>query len=168
MSALVLLSATANANNPNWAEKLLGISSAIAAIGVFYAAIQVFDSRKARRAAVAAELAAAWAKPAMEKARRLVNSHATTDDLKAAVLAAKSDAVVNSRRSEWSAYTRYLNFFEQIGLEFHSHRLSLRVVDRALGNTIIHAWETWRQVIPEVWGPDTQVGAEFQILALKL
>jgi hypothetical protein len=56
VDALIPASTTIiNANGPNWAEVVLALSSAIAALGLFYAGIQVRDARIARVLEVAAE-----------------------------------------------------------------------------------------------------------------
>ena len=70
---------------------------------------------------------------------------------------------------EYFLFTRYLNFWEEIGLEFCDHSGGLKIVDEMFGDLITAAWhDTWKQVIARVWGTRTTVGGGFRRIVEKI
>jgi hypothetical protein len=151
----------------NWAEALTGIGTILIAFGVVFAGIQVRDTRKARSAEIARELAEQWESPRMEEARKLVNGHGSgpgsTERLR--------DAITEARKAgsdEFYVYARWLNFFEQLGISFRRHSQAIGIVEEMYSETITTGWATWQIVVASAWGSKSNVGKNFGLLAEKI
>jgi hypothetical protein len=150
----------------NWAEILTAAGTLLIGSGVIFAGIQVRDTRLNRFAEIARELVQQWDSPTLVRSRMLIKSHGprgkeALEKLKVAFKAAEADQTT----SAYYLYTRYLNFFERVGVAFKDDRRGLAVVDQLFGGSVMDAWETWHEVIDYTWGPDTTMGANFGILA---
>jgi hypothetical protein len=152
----------------SWAEALTGIGTILIASGVVFAGLQVRDARKARSAEIVRQLAELWAREDLIAARRWIASYqgAGSVDLLARDLKKAKDQPLSD---EYFVFTRYLNFWEQVGMEFRNHSGGLRVVDEMFGDLIIAAWHnTWKQVIPKVWEDRADVGGAFGKIVWKI
>lgn len=157
----------ADVDGANWAEVLTGFATLGIAMGVIFAGIQVRDGRKARAAEIVRELSEQWASAELIAARRFVASY--QGDGSVDLLARDMKRVKDLLSDEYFIFTRYFNFWEEIGLEFSDHSGGLRVVDEMFGDIITAAWHnTWKQVIPKVWGERTEVGGQFRKIVHKI
>jgi hypothetical protein len=157
----------ASVDGANWAEVLTGFATVGIAIGVIFAGLQVRDGRKARAAEIVRELAQQWASPELIDSRRFIASYKGQESVE--LLIRDMKAQKDTLSDEYLRFTRYLNFWEEIGLQFCDHSAGLRVVDKMFGDAITAAWyNTWKDVIPGVWDKKSQVGAAFGDLVEKI
>jgi hypothetical protein len=152
----------------SWAEALTGVGTILIAFGVVFAGIQVRDARRARTSEIVRQLAELWSDKDLIGARRCIASYqgAGSVDLLARDLKRAKDEPLSD---EYFVFTRYLKFWEQVGMEFQDHAGGLRVVDEMFGDLIIAAWRnTWEKVIPLVWEPNADVGGAFAKIVRKI
>ena len=104
-------------SDPNWAEQVTAISTAIGSIGLLstlglaiFAGLQVREAQHARHAQLAADFLRRWDEDALVETRRLVAQYANGDELATAFHGFLASNSV-------SAYVllRELDFFEQLG-----------------------------------------------------
>lgn len=104
-------------SDPNWAEQVTAISTAIGSIGLLstlglaiFAGLQVREAQHARHAQLAADFLRRWDEDALVETRRLVAQYATGEELAHAFAGFLATNSV-------SAYVllRELDFFEQLG-----------------------------------------------------
>jgi hypothetical protein len=151
-----------------WAEALTAIGTIVIALGVVFTGMQVRDSRKARSAEIVRQLAEHWATKELIGARRRIASYQGDDSIDKLVLDLKG-AKDQPLSKDYFVFTRYLNFWEQVGLEFRGHSGGQRVVDEMFGDLMMAAWHnTWEKVIPRVWEPKAGVGSAFAKMVQKI
>lgn len=156
----------------SWAGIVTAFGTVGIALGVVVAGVQLRDARKVRSAQIAAELADRWESERFAAARDAVNSvmppgSANSEEgveaLAAAVIKAR-----DQKSLQYYHFTRYLNFFEQLGASHRRPRYALKTVERLMGGVTVDAWQTWERVIALVWGNPTTVGQNFGSLARAL
>jgi len=137
------------------------VFTGVISVGVALAAFQLLDTRKQQRAEIARELSKRWDSKEMVEARRLVNGFRQSSDLHAAVKLA-------DRRQDDETYifSRYLSFFEELGVISQHTPGAWKIIDALLGSTVIQGWEIWKPIIHDVWG--AQTAQNFGRLAQKL
>jgi len=153
--------------NPNWAEQVTAIATAIGCIGltstlvlVVVAARQVREAQRGRHAQLAADFIRRWDEPALVETRRLVAEHADGQELAATFAAATAD-------NSMSAYVlmRELDFYEQLGALDHVGAFDFGLINALIGNSLVERWELWRPTV-DAMGDDAY--PMFRALAAKM
>jgi hypothetical protein len=146
------------------------IFTGIIAAGAGIALIQLRDARRSRNAATASAIAQRWDSDELIAARKQIlkivggfQPEEAIQRLTAAVMETKQTQGENA----YYVYSRYLNFFEEIGVTCR-HRSAIKMVEAVLGTTIQDNWRMWRVVIGQVWGEQSKVCENFGRLAYKL
>ena len=153
--------------NPNWAEQVTAIATAIGCIGLtstlvlaVLAGRQVREAQRGRHAQLAADFIRRWDEPALVETRRLVAEQASGQELAATFAAATAD-------NSMSAYVlmRELDFYEQLGALDHVGAFDFGLIDALIGNSLVERWELWRPTV-DAMGDDAY--PMFRALAAKM
>jgi hypothetical protein len=153
---------------PNWAEQVTAIFTAIGSIGLLstlglaiFAGLQVRESQHARHAQIAAEFLRRWDEADLVETRRLV---ARFDDAEA--LAAAFQEYIRTNSMEAYVLFRELDYFEQLGALEHVGALHLELVNLLLGRRLIDRWKLWKPSIDAMGGDE--VYPMFAALVVKV
>ena len=153
--------------NPNWAEQVTAIATAIGCIGLtstlvlaVLAARQLREAQRGRHAQLAADFIRRWDEPALVEARRLVAEQADGGELAATFTASVAD-------NSMAAYVlmRELDFYEQLGALDHVGAFDFELIDALIGNSLVARWELWRPTV-DAMGDDAY--PMFRALADKM
>jgi hypothetical protein len=155
------------AADPNWADIVLAVATAVGAVGLlfaivaaFFAAQQVREARKSRHADMAAEFLRRWNERDLVETRRLVAQFRTPEELSAAfqrfIAANALDAYVLYRE---------LDYFEQLGALVHVGAFDLELIEVLAGPMLIARWEMWK---PSIDAMGTDVYPMFEALANRM
>lgn len=132
--------------DPNWAEQVTAIATAIGAIGLVsaigaavFAAQQVREARQSRQVQVGADFVRRWDEAELVAARHLVAQFQTGEELRDAfrqLIAANSV----------DAYAMYheLDYFEQLGALEELGAVPFDLVRLLLGRRLVERWELWK------------------------
>ena len=140
--------------NPNWAEQVTAIATAIGCIGLtstlvlaVLAGRQVREAQRGRHAQLAADFIRRWDEPALVEARRLVAEQTDGQQLAATFSASMADNSV-------AAYVllRELDFYEQLGALDHVGAFDFELIDALIGNSLVARWELWRPTVDAMGG----------------
>lgn len=154
-------------SDPNWAEQVTAIATAIGAIGLLsaigaaiFAGQQVREARHSREAQVAADFVRRWDEDDLVAARRLVAQFKNGDELRDAF---QRYITTNSV----DAYVLYheLDYFEQLGALEELGAVSFDLIKLLLGNRLVERWELWKPSL-DMMGHDSY--PMFEALAAKL
>ncbi len=132
--------------NPNWAEQVTAIATAIGCIGLtstlvlaIIAGRQLQEAQRGREAQMAADFIRRWDEADLVDARRLV---AEFSDGRALAEAFAEYRQTNSL----SAFVllRELDFYEQLGALDHIGAFNHELIELLIGNSLIQRWELWK------------------------
>jgi len=156
------------AADPNWAEQLTAVATAIGAIGLLggigaaiFAGRQVSEARKSRDAMMAAEFFRRWNEDALVETRRLVARFSTREELSVAF-----QGYVTAGAAEAYVLYRELDFFEQLGALVHRGAFDIELAKLLVGKIVVERWDLWQPALDAVYGVD--VYPMFASLAVKL
>jgi hypothetical protein len=154
--------------DPNWAEQVTAIATAVGAIGLLgaivaaiFAAQQVREARKSRQSQMAAEFFRRWNDQALVEARQLIHRIEGNEDLSATFQRYVADDAPQ-------AYVLYreLDYFEQLAALEHQGAFDFELIKLLLGRTLIDRWEMWKPALDAAHGAG--VYPMFEGLALKM
>ena len=153
---------------PNWAEQVTAIFTAIGSIGLLstlglaiFAGLQVRESQQARHAQIAAEFLRRWDEADLVETRRLVARFESAEELAAAF-----QEYIRTNSMEAYVLFRELDYFEQLGALEHVGALHLQLVQLLLGKRLVDRWKLWKPSIDAMGGDD--VYPMFASLAAKV
>ncbi len=155
------------ATDPNWAEQVTAISTAVGSVGLLstlglaiFAGLQVKEAQQARHAQIAADFLRRWDEPDLVETRRLVAQFGTTEELTSAF----QEYI---RTNSVSAYVLYreLDYFEQLGALESVGAFHFGLIEPLLGTRLLERYEMWKPSI-DAMGDD--VYPMFAGLAAKL
>jgi hypothetical protein len=154
-------------SDPNWAEQVTAIATAIGSIGLVstlglavFAGLQVREAQHARHAQLAADFLRRWDEDALVETRRLVAQY---PDGRALATAFHGFLATNSV----SAYVllRELDFFEQLGSLEAVGAFDFELIRVLLGDRLVERYDLWKPSIEDM-GDD--VYPQFGALAEKM
>jgi hypothetical protein len=132
--------------DPNWAEQVTAIATAVGAIGLlsalgatFFAAQQVREAQENRQAQVAADFLRRWDEQDLVETRRLVAQFESKEALRDAF----QRYIATNAREAYVLY-RELDYFEQLGALEKVGALHLDLVELLLGARLVDRWELWK------------------------
>ena len=142
--------------DPNWAEEVTAIFTAIGSIGLLstlglaiFAGLQVKESQRARHAQVAAEFLRRWDEDDLVETRRLVAQYETPQALAEAFV----EYIRTNSRSAYVLY-RELDYFEQLGALEKVGAFHFELVVVLLGQRLVDRWNLWKPSIDAMGGDD--------------
>jgi hypothetical protein len=156
------------APDPNWAEQLTAIATAVGAVGLLgaivaavFAAQQVREARRSRQAQMAAEFFRRWNDDALVEARQLIDRLERKEDLSVMFQRYVADGAPQ-------AYVLYreLDYFEQLGALEHQGAFDFELIKLLLGRTLVDRWELWKPALDAALG--VGVYPMFERLASKM
>jgi len=154
--------------DPNWAEQVTAIFTAIGSIGLLstlglaiFAGQQVRESQRARHAQVAAEFLRRWDEDDLVETRRLVAQYETPQALAEAFV----EYIRTNSRSAYVLY-RELDYFEQLGALEAVGALDFDLIHVLLGPRLVDRWRMWKPSIDAIGGDE--VYPMFAALAAKV
>ena len=138
-------------SDPNWAEQVTAIATAIGVIGLLGVAIvagrQVREARHARQSQIAADFVRRWDEDALVETRRLVAQFETKEELRAAFL-----RFIDTNAPEAYVLYRELDYFEQIGALEEVGAMNFDLLRLLLGRRLIDRWQMWQPSIDAMPG----------------
>ena len=154
--------------NPNWAEQVTAIATAIGCIGLtstlvlaVLAGRQVREAQRGRHAQLAADFIRRWDEPAARsRPAGWWPSTRMVQELAATFAAATAD-------NSMSAYVlmRELDFHQQLGALDHVGAFDFGLINVLIGNSLVERWELWQPTV-DAMGDD--VYPMFRALAAKM
>ena len=154
-------------SDPNWAEQVTAIATAIGCIGltstlvlVVLAGRQVREAQRGRHAQMAADFIRRWDEPDLVEARRLVAEYEDGGQLAAAY----AEFVATNSRSAY-VLQRELDFYEQLGALDHVGAFDHELIELLIGSSLVQRWERWRPTV-DAMGPDAY--PMFRALVVRL
>jgi hypothetical protein len=140
--------------NPNWAEQVTAIFTAIGSIGLLstlglaiFAGLQVRESQRARHAQIAAEFLRRWDEDDLVETRRLVAQFASGGELAAAF----EEYIRTNAASAYVLY-RELDYFEQLGALEQVGAFHFDLITLLLGRRLVERWQLWKPSIDAMGG----------------
>ncbi len=140
---------------PNWAEQVTAIATAIGAVGLvsaigatFFGARQVREAQRSRQAQVAADLLRRWDEEGLVEARRLVGQFQTKEALRDAF-----QGFIATNAPEAYVLYRELDYFEQLAALEQVGAVHFDLIELLLGDRLIERFEMWKPSI-DAMGPD--------------
>jgi len=134
---------------PNWAEQVTAIATAVGALGLLgalgaavFAGQQVKEARKARESQIAADFFRRWNEDSLSETRGLVATFETKEELSAAFR-----GFMASNADEAYVLYRELDYFEQLAALEHVGAFDFELIKLLLGRTLIDRWEMWKPSI---------------------
>ena len=135
--------------DPNWAEIVTAVATAVGAIGLLsaigaaiFAARQVREAERGRHSAMAAEFLRRWDEADLVEARHLIGQYKTPEELKAAL---EESVAVNSIQA--FILFRELDYFEQLAALERVGAFDFDLIKLLLGHRLIERWELWERAI---------------------
>jgi hypothetical protein len=142
------------ATDPNWAEIVTAIATAVGAIGllsaggaVIFGARQVREAERSRQATVAADFVRRWDEAELVETRHLVGEYSTPESLAGAF-------THFIETNSFQAYVLYreLDFFEQLAALEHLGAIDFELIRLLLGARLVERWELWKPSIEAMGG----------------
>jgi hypothetical protein len=154
-------------SNPNWAEQVTAISTAIGSIGLLstlglaiFAGLQVREAQHARHAQLAADFLRRWDEDALVETRRLVAQYATGEELAAAF-----GGFLEANSVSAYILLRELDYFEQLGALEHVGAFDFELIEVLLGERLVERYDLWK---PSIDAMGNDVYPRFGALAEKM
>jgi hypothetical protein len=129
-----------DAKNPNWADITTAISTAVLALGVIIALLQLADARRAARARSMLQVSKKWNDPAFQQVRTKVRALVASGRDKF------SDNLLELRDKNATEYEELLEepyYFDELAILVKYGALTFSAVDALLGPTVFAYWCRW-------------------------
>jgi hypothetical protein len=140
--------------DPNWAEQVTAIATAVLAVGVagagvaaLFAGQQVREARQTRQTQMAAEFFRRWDEESLVDARRLVGAFAGPDELAEAF----ARHVADNAPEAYVLY-RELDFFEQLAALERSGAFDIELIRLMVGSMLVERWKLWEPALRATHG----------------
>ena len=137
--------------NSSSADVVAAIAALVAAvlvfIGLFFAWVQIRQTRKGRHAQVLKDMAERWDDEPMFKARQAQSSkkYETGETLALAV----SDAFEQSHDDDLYYHLLMLpNFFDHLGFLAKRKVVTVKDINDTIGGPVVFQWKRWEKVLP--------------------
>ncbi|HEY3830942.1 MAG TPA: hypothetical protein VGO03_01485 [Acidimicrobiia bacterium] len=137
------------AADPNWAEMVTAIATAVGAVGLVsaigaatFAARQVREAERGRHALMAAEFLRRWNEPDLVETRHFIGQYQTPHALAAAL-----QGFVASNSIQAFVLYRELDYFEQLAALERIGAFDFELITLLLGQRLIDRWEMWKPSI---------------------
>jgi hypothetical protein len=135
--------------NPNWAEVVMAIATAVSALGLLgaigaavFAAQQVREARHSRQAQMAADFVRRWDEDALVETRHLIGEYKTKEDLATAF-----QHLIATNSVQAFVLYRELDYFEQLAALESLGAFNFDLIRTLLGRRLIDRWDMWKPSI---------------------
>jgi hypothetical protein len=133
-------------SDPNWAEIVTAVSTAVGAIGLLsalfaalFAAKQVRELEKSRQSALAADFLRRWDEADLVETRHLIGQFETPEQL-----STEFQKYVASNSMQAFVLYRELDYFEQLAALEHMGAFDTELIKLLLGQRLIDRFEMWK------------------------
>src|ERR671910_87129 len=130
-------------SDPNWAEQVTAIATAIGVLATIGVAIvagrQVREARHARQSQIAADFVRRWDEDALVETRRLVAQFETPHELRDAC-----QRYIATNALEAYVLYREPDYFEQLGALERVGAVNFDLLTLLLGRRLVDRWEMWK------------------------
>jgi hypothetical protein len=140
--------------DPNWAEIVTAVATAVGAIGLLsaigaavFAARQVREAERGRHSAMAAEFVRRWDENDLVEARHLIAQYRTPEQLRDALV-----GFIDTNSVQAFVLFRELDFFEQLAALEEIGAFDFELIRLLLGRRLVERWEMWKPSI-DAMGP---------------
>jgi hypothetical protein len=144
------------ANDPNWAEMVTAIATAVGAIGLLsaitaavFAGRQVRESERSRQATMAADFLRRWDEPDLVETRHLIGGYGSPEALSVAF-----QGFIESNSVQAYVLYRELDYFEQLAALEQLGAFDFELIKLLLGRRLIQRWDLWKPSI-DAMGDDS-------------
>lgn len=143
------------ATDPNWAEIVTALSTAVGAVGLLsaitaaiFAGRQVREAERSRQSTLAADFVRRWNEHDLVETRHLIGGYKSPEALRDALLAFVAENSIQ-------AYVLYreLDFFEQLAALERLGAFDFDLIELLLGQRLIDRWTLWKPSI-DALGPE--------------
>jgi hypothetical protein len=138
--------------DPNWAEALTGVGTALLVLGALSALLQIGLTRRAGHAEALTGAAIRWNEPAFQEARAEFRKHIDAggpENLR--------DEMAKLRTVDPLSYYRLLtilDYFEDVAILLKHRAIRFRMVNDSLGGTVCWYWDNCHLFVHEVLRPN--------------
>ncbi len=153
--------------DPNWAEQVTAIATAVGAVGLLsaitaaiFAGRQVRESERSRHAVMAADFLRRWDEHDLVETRRLIAQYKTPDDLRDAL-----QEFVDSNSVQAYVLYRELDYFEQLAALERLGAFDFDLIQLLLGRRLVDRWAMWQ---PSIEALGTDVYPMFAALVVRM
>lgn len=138
--------------DPNWAEIVTALATAVGALGLLSAIIaavfagrQVRESERSRQASMAADFLRRWDEADLVETRHLIGQYRTPEDLSVAL----QEFIATNSLQAFVLY-RELDYFEQLASLEYLGAFDFELIRVLLGHRLIVRWEMWKPSIDAI------------------
>jgi hypothetical protein len=159
-------------SDPNWAEIVTAVSTAVGAIGLLsavfaalFAARQVRESEKSRQSAMAADFLRRWDEADLVETRHLIGQFETPQQL-----SAEFRKYIEANSMQAFVLYRELDYFEQLAALEEVGAFDFELIKLLLGHRLVTRWEMWKPSI-DAMGSDPmgrRVYPMFEALVVRM
>ena len=142
------------AANPNWAEILTAVSTAVGAVGLLsaisaalFAARQLRESERSRHSAMAAEFLRRWNEDQLVETRHLIGQFETPEELAVAFT-----GFIASNSVQAFVLYRELDYFEQLAALEQVGSFDFELIKLLLGRRLVERFEMWKPALDAMGG----------------
>jgi hypothetical protein len=143
------------ANDPNWAEMVTAISTAVGAVGLLSAIIaavfagrQVRESERSRQATMAADFLRRWDERDLVETRHLMGEYGSPEALSVAL-----QGFIASNSIQAFVLYRELDYFEQLAALEQLGAFDFELIKLLLGRRLIDRYNQWKPSIDAMGEP---------------
>jgi hypothetical protein len=142
------------ASDPNWAESVTAIATAIGAVGLLsavfaalFAARQVRETERSRHAGMAADFLRRWDEDHLVETRHLIGQYTTPEALSVAL-----EGFVRDNSIQAFVLYRELDYFEQLAALEQLGAFDFELIRLLLGPRLIERYEMWKPALDAMGG----------------
>jgi hypothetical protein len=146
---------TVAAADPNWAEIVTALSTAVGAVGLLsaitaaiFAGRQVREAERSRQTMLAADFVRRWNEHDLVETRHLIGEYRSPEALRDALL-----GFVAANSIQAYVLYRELDYFEQLAALERVGAFDFELIELLLGPRLIDRWTLWKPSI-DALGPD--------------
>jgi hypothetical protein len=158
-------------HEPNWADKLTAVATAVLALAAVIALVQVYfalaqtrEARLAKDAQARSEFWRRWA--ALRPVRRKVRIWEEAGGPEA--LRDKALGFRSANSPEYTELMTLLDFFEDLAISVRNEEIQFRTVDDFWGDFVTKYWVFWKPYVDEVRRENRNANRHFESLAEQI
>ena len=155
------------ATDPNWAEIVTAIATAVGAVGLLsaitaavFAGRQVRESERSRQATMAADFLRRWDENELVETRHLIGQYKSPEELSIAL-----QEFVASNSMQAFVLFRELDYFEQLAALEQLGAFDFVLIKTLLGHRLLARWDLWQ---PSIDAMGADVYPNFRALVLRI
>jgi hypothetical protein len=140
--------------DPNWAEAVTAIATAVGAVGLLsaitaavFASRQVREAERGRQATMAADFVRRWNEHDLVETRHLIGQYRTPEELRDAM-----QGFIAANSVQAFVLYRELDYFEQLAALERLGAFDFALIEMLLGPRLVDRWHLWKPSL-DAMGP---------------